>query len=281
MCLIAFAPKDRSQIPGIHLERAHARNDDGWGIMFPDAGRVRIVREVSDHAAFLAAWRAAPLKTPIAAHFRFGTSGSMTAMMAHPFPILEDEDGLSLAVMHNGVLRCIADEGWLSDTAVFIRDVLQPQLEARPDLVEIEGWRSAMGAVLGEDNKLLFMRGDGRVFFVNPLQGQFEDGGVWYSNTYSIAPPRPKSVSALSYAMPASFGGRAWSDGLDDDLFSQTPRGTVTIQRPYADPLDTALDYPEPLPSLHELSEIEVYHFVCESSPEDVTDAILDMRGGR
>jgi hypothetical protein len=282
MCLIAFANRDRSQIPSIHLERAHARNPDAWGIMFPDCGRVRLHRDVSDHAAFQAAWKRSPLRTPIAAHFRYGTSGSMSAVMAHPFPLLEDDAGVQLAVMHNGVMRCVEDEGPLSDTAVFIRDVLQPQLEARPDLVEVEGWLRAMGAILGEDNKLLFMRGDGHVFFVNGWQGQFEESGVWYSNTYSIEPPRPKPVFGLIHESRAEFGGRVWSDFEHDDLFGQDSRGTVTIRRPYADPLDLIETYPEEiLPDLRELSELELYHFVCDSSPEDVTDAILDMRGGR
>jgi hypothetical protein len=278
MCLIAYADKDRNQIPEIHLARAHARNDDSWGIMFPEDGHVRLIRDVSDHAAFLAVWNRMPRDTPIAVHFRYGTSGSMSAEMAHPFPVLEDEGGVTLAVMHNGVMNCIGEEGLLSDTAVFIRDVLKPQLEAVPGLIEVEGWREAMGAVLGEDNKLLFMRGDGAVFLINGWQGQFEADGVWYSNTYSIEPPRPKPIAADLFA---GSGHAGWPDRYRDDLFRQMPRGDLALPRPYADPLDAIDEMVEPYSSLIEMSDAEIYHFVCESSPEDVTDAILELMSGR
>jgi hypothetical protein len=271
MCLIAFAQKDRSQIPGVHLLRAHARNDDGWGIMFPEDGHVRIMRDTTGHNCFRTAWKQTPLRTPIAAHFRYGTSGIRHASMAHPFPVLKDEDGVTLAVMHNGVLTCVAAERELSDTAVLVRDVLRPQLEARPDLVEVEGWRRAMGAILGDDNKLLFMRGDGRTFLVNGWQGKFETGGVWYSNTYSIAPP----------AVTSRFLS-AWDDWSEEDLLSHVPRSSAPVSRPYTiEPLDEFDDIGFQIPDLDELSEAEVYNFVCSNSPEDITDAILDMRRGR
>ncbi len=278
MCLIAYADKDRGQIPEIHLARAHARNDDAWGIMFAEAGHVRLVRDVSDHAAFLAAWDRTPRDTPIAVHFRYGTSGSMSAAMAHPFPVLEDSNGVTLAVMHNGVMTCIGEEGFLSDTAVFIRDVLKPQLEAVPGLIEVEGWREAMGAILGEDNKLLFMRGDGAVFLVNGWQGQVEADGVWYSNIYSIEPPKPKPLDLAGFGA-IDRGG--WSQHDQGELFRQMPRGEVAIRRPYADPLDDFDEVIEQCPMLHEMTETEIFHFVCESSPEDVTDAILELRCGR
>lgn len=135
-----------------------------------------------------------------------------------------------------------------------------------------------MGAILGEDNKLLFMRGDGAVFLVNGAQGRFEDDGVWYSNTYSIEPPRPMLLDTGSSAGSDSGG---WPGGIQDDLFGQTPRGEVMIRKPYADPLDGLDETVEMYPSLAEMSETEIYHFVCGNSPEDVTDAILELMCGR
>lgn len=302
MCLIAYASKDHSQIPAAHLLNGHARNDDAWGIMFPEAGRVRIIRETSTHAAFKTAWNSVPTKTPSAAHFRYGTSGSMAADMAHPFPILEDARGVTLAMMHNGVLSCVFPEGGLSDTAVLIRDILQPQLEARPDLVECDGWRKAMGAVLGDDNKLLFMRADGEVFFVNGHQGKFSKGGVWYSNEYSLVPARPRytppaTFPPMFYAgtggalvptkeKPASFGGRAWSALLEEEDFIQAPDGALHknsgrfLNEAFGAEEEEA-DESFQLPDLGELSETELYNWVQDNSPEDITDAIIDLRGGR
>ena len=93
MCLIVYAPKDRSQIPAAHLENAHWRNDDAWGIMYAQNGKLTLLRDVTDHANFRKHWLEAPNNTPIVAHFRYGTSGAMTADMAHPFPVLCDDEG--------------------------------------------------------------------------------------------------------------------------------------------------------------------------------------------
>jgi hypothetical protein len=286
MCWIGFAPKDRSQIPGIHLQRAHHRNDDAWGIMFAADGRVHVSRDVSGHDGFREAWKAAPARTSIACHFRYGTSGAMDSTMAHPFPILEDGDGVKLAMMHNGVMSCVYSEGGLSDTAVFVRDVLQPQLEARPDLIELDGWRAAMGAILGEDNKLVFCRADGRFFFVNGYQGEWQKAGTWYSNIYSIEEPKAPAPKPLSSTLApyfssdvSSFGKRAW-DGLDGD-WTQEPSGLITrkLATLDEDAPEQADNFPE-IPNLSELSEQEVFEFVCEATPEDVTDAILDLISG-
>jgi hypothetical protein len=269
MCLIAYAAQDRGQIPDVHLARAHARNDDAWGIMYPQAGHVQLVRDITDHPAFLSVWRSTPRHTPIAAHFRYGTSGSMAIAMAHPFPVLMDKDGVTLAVMHNGVMSCVTDEGALSDTAVFVRDVLKPQLEARPDLIEVEGWRNAMGAILGDENKLLFMRADGAVFLVNGWQGEVEDG-VWYSNTYSIAPPR---LPRQQLDQLPGFGQAGWAANGDNTC--QVSHGA--FPHPYVDPLDDLDGCLGPYPQLSEMSEAEIYNFVCSHPAEDVTDAILEM----
>ncbi len=85
MCLIAFAAQDRGQIPDNHLAWAHARNDDSWGIMFPEDGHVRLLRDVSDHAAFCKAWNGSPRQRPIAAHFRyFGANTYVFPPTSHP-----------------------------------------------------------------------------------------------------------------------------------------------------------------------------------------------------
>ena len=97
MCLIAFATKDRSQVPNKLLEIAHDNNSDGWGIMFPQNGVVTYQKaggiEGGSHPAFMRAWRDAPLRTPIAAHFRFATAGACNKDMAHPFEVIAPERG--------------------------------------------------------------------------------------------------------------------------------------------------------------------------------------------
>lgn len=231
MCLIAYAPKDRTQIPSAHLENAHWRNDDAWGIVFPENGRLRLLRDTTNHAEFRKHWLTVPVKTPVAAHFRYGTSGSMKADMAHPFPILEDEKGVILAMMHNGVLDTgLASpefKNGMSDTAVLIRDIIQPQLVDHPELVESKGWREAMGNMIGNHNKLLFMRSDGEVFIVNDWQGDYTDGGVWYSNKYSLEAPKV-------YTQPNTYSG-AYNSGSYDAAWDEEYQPAVVGQATAAD----------------------------------------------
>lgn len=194
MCLIAYASHGRRDIPDDHLKNGHTRNNDAWGIMYAEDGKITILKDTSDHEDFRLSWDAVPHDIPVAAHFRFGTSGSMTREMAHPFPILKDaDDNITLAVMHNGVLHCVDAEKrrGMSDTAVLIYEVIQPMLVTNPHLVRDESWRDGIGNLIGNPNKLLFMQGDGQVFIVNDWQGEWRnDKKVWYSNTYSIEAPK-------------------------------------------------------------------------------------------
>ncbi len=218
MCLIAYAKSDRSQIPADNLKRAHTRNKDAWGLMYPnrETGGIHLVRDTTNHDDFRKHWLDAPTGVPIAAHFRYSTSGSDTPAMAHPFPVLvdgEDENKIVLAVMHNGVMSDWVDHKVRnqSDTYNFIQQVLTPMLVDNPDLIESEGWRKAMGGIIGNPNKLLFMRADGEVFIVNDWQGAWKEGGVWYSNEYSIEEPKP--VTHSYHGGGGYYGGRYGSLG--------------------------------------------------------------------
>ena len=366
MCLIVYAPKDRSQIPAAHLENAHWRNDDAWGIMYAQNGKLTLLRDVTDHANFRKHWLEAPNNTPIVAHFRYGTSGAMTADMAHPFPVLCDDEGnITLAMMHNGVLSVVDEDKKekLSDTAVLIRDVIQPMLVSNPHLVEDNGWLEAMGTVIGNPNKLVFMNNNGEVFIVNDWQGDWETGGVWYSNKYSLAPP------VTPYKGTTSYGSSAWDgyDGWDDDkpitkvggglvvggsadgfwkkFITQKPNNTNIVgaadacgtQSPLLDPMDLpaqedeiqyiggqpfifksgiwrqvtkeeleaavadfertgtlvtkTVDVTEDedefyisekeafIDNVYSLSEAEIYNYVVNAKPEDITDIIMNLTG--
>src|SRR4029077_325115 len=103
MCLIAYAPKDKSQLPRAHLVNAYNRNDDAWGIMRPGAdGKLFIKKDITGFQAFESHWKEVPNKTPVCVHFRFATAGSNGVEMAHPFLILTmEEHGIDLGLMHN------------------------------------------------------------------------------------------------------------------------------------------------------------------------------------
>lgn len=197
MCLIAFA-KDKLLIPNTNLTRGFSRNNDAWGIMYPDGERVRMTKATNNLEDFFAAWREVPDLTPVASHFRYATHGTKTVDNAHPFDVLGDG---RIGMMHNGVISSMGTDKDLSDTAIFVRDWIKPQLEHSPELLEVDAWRGMVADFIGRGSKLLFMTGDGRTFIINDKAGTWEDT-VWYSNTYSIAPVVERGVG-----VPQRFHG--------------------------------------------------------------------------
>lgn len=196
MCCIIYTPKGWVTIPLDHMRNAHKRNDDGWGFMYAQDGKIIMDRDVTKHDDFLARLKAVPEDQELVVHFRFGTSGSKGKEMAHPFPVFEDDEGnCTLAMMHNGVIASTFKPDYkegLSDTAVMIRDFIQPLLLDDPGRVENENFQKAVGAMLGNPNKLVFLTGAGKIIMVNAEQGDWKDGR-WYSNTYSIESDTPRA----------------------------------------------------------------------------------------
>lgn len=233
MCLIAYAQKDKSDITTTNLTRGFAHNNDAWGVMFPDGERVQMFKDTSKLEDFFAAWRGVPDKTPVASHFRFATHGSKGVENAHPFDVLGDG---RIGMMHNGVIRSMGTEADLSDTAIFVRDWIKPQLEHSPELIEIDAWRGMVGDFIGQGSKLLFMLWDGRTFLINDKQGHWEAPGVWYSNKYSIEPEVVRGVGVPSRFWHAphygnnptgEYAGYGYYGRGDDGAV--TPSGTETV----------------------------------------------------
>jgi hypothetical protein len=151
--------------------------------------------------------------------------------MSHPFPVVNNADDTCwIAMMHNGVLECVSEdkEDKLSDTAILLRDVITPQLVDYPDLMLNPSWLYMAGEMIGNPNKLVFMRGDGKVSIVNDWQGKWHEGGVWYSNEYSVDPPTP----AVTYNRGGLYGSGVyrhydWGDDYTDYSGSCYNRGSV------------------------------------------------------
>jgi hypothetical protein len=212
MCLIAYAPKDRSQVPSQYIERAQKRNHDGFGIMYPSGDKVTFVKSASSQLEdFKAEWRKVPNRTPVAAHFRFATHGAKNLAMAHPFEVIGDK----LMVMHNGMLDRYQDDfSDDSDTAIFIRERVKPLLGGDIERLNDPFVQGALHDWIDVDypNKLFFMAHDGRTWTIKKDLG-FEERGVWYSNEYSIAAPVTRKFdSVLNYSegtacAPPYYGG--------------------------------------------------------------------------
>jgi len=113
------------------LAQCWAANPDGAGLMLLSGGQVQIHKGFMDLPSLKAALKKVRPAQSAVLHFRHATSGSRSAAMTHPFPISADPDDLQsmnwsgdAGVAHNGIFG--SGEGSLSDTAVFVRDVLTP-----------------------------------------------------------------------------------------------------------------------------------------------------------
>jgi predicted glutamine amidotransferase len=208
MCLIINKPAGFA-IPEYHIRNAYANNSDGFGAMWAENGRIRVVQGLYDVDRIVKLMKTLQDKKA-AIHFRFSTVGKINKENTHPFQVLNREtDGMDVWLMHNGTFSFIKSDDDHSDTWHFaqkLRPILRKiGLEALRDPRK----RAAVGEKIGSYNKVLLMSGDGETITLNEKSG-IKMGDVWYSNQYSLEPnyrkAKPKYVTA--------YGG--WYDGNTD-----------------------------------------------------------------
>lgn len=186
MCLIIYN-SNGSPIKKEYLRTAYENNPDGFGIMYAENGRVMVNQGLFSFDVIKELVKELRGRS-YALHFRFKTRGHITADMTHPFQILsKEEDGEDLWMMHNGTFSFLKPEGEQSDTALFAEKFKPIIKELGTDVLFDKYHPRRMGKKIGEMNKVLFMRGDGRVSVINSHQG-FAEHGKWYSNRYSLQP---------------------------------------------------------------------------------------------
>lgn len=203
MCLITTAPK-KSLIDPDMLEEAFDNNSDGFGIVYAQENRLFVCKRLSNFPTFKKLLEVVPDDVPLAIHFRFATHGAVDVDNVHPFVVLNSADGdaCDLAMMHNGVIsnmgayntghwsggKWVRNEDKRSDTAIYLEDHLRPIIKDNPSIIENEHFRKMIKRDIGGGNKLLFIRGDGQIFYVNKEAGHEnkEYPDVWFSNSYSF-----------------------------------------------------------------------------------------------
>lgn len=113
-------------------------------------------------------------------HFRLATAGGISQEMCHPFPLSDDislltaKSGYNDAVMgHNGILG--RGEAGISDTALFVRDVLAPMAGE----ILSPGLRPLI-ELASSGSKIVILHSSGEYFLTG---GEWKkDKGVYYSN---------------------------------------------------------------------------------------------------
>jgi len=241
MCLIIQA-KNPQVITDNMMNCAYSNNDDGFGLMFHNKGKVHIhkIGKPKSFKTIQKVWDSYKnLDTPIGVHFRFNTNGASSKSMSHPYQILStQENGRDLWVMHNGpqLPTPMIDDN-KSDTHQFIKWILKPQLVNEPELLYNNDWQEMLADTIGSD-KLLFLDSKTEEFtIINEQDGKTTDD-MWLSNTYSLQPSGVYAMNRdyeydfdkdeIKKKLPLPYGISSWNNWYDEDNYDGTSSQTVT-----------------------------------------------------
>jgi len=223
MCIIAAKPAG-VPMPSIDTIRTMWRhNDDGAGLMYTEAGRVRIRKGYMTLPAFekVLAELADTMDltaTPLVMHFRIRTHGGTNPECTHPFPITDSIGALKkreirtdVGVAHNGIIHAVTPRDGISDTMEYIATQLAPLKRALPRFYENKHARLLVQNAI--DSRMVFLTQKGELHTI----GDFvEDNGILYSNTSYL--PWTYRSSAWSSYCPISDGPAEYEDYADDGV---------------------------------------------------------------
>ena len=192
------------------LKDIYTSNSDGIGFMYGTDDGLKVIKHLPKSEADA---RACIKRMPkddrdIAIHFRMTTHGDTDLTNCHPYDVVPGY----VAMMHNGVLHTgnKADTS-KSDTWHFIKDYLASPIAEHPDMIFNNSFLTMVADFI-ENNRFVFMNGEGRMSHVNFDQG-IEHEGMWFSNTYAWRP----SALIPNYYTGVSKGWKynnyaAWDD---------------------------------------------------------------------
>ena len=191
MCLIIQATKPEVITENM-MNCAYLNNDDGFGLMFANKGKVHVHKlgKPKSFKSINKLWDSYKnLDVPVGLHFRFNTNGESSKAMSHPYQILsKEESSRDLWLMHNGpqLPTPMIDDN-KSDTHQFVKWVLKPQLLNEPELLYNPDWQEMLSDMIGSDKLLIQDSKTEEFTIINEDQGKTTDD-MWLSNTYSLEP---------------------------------------------------------------------------------------------
>ena len=175
MCLAIYKPAG-IEIPLKYLENGFGNHSDGagmaWavdGVLYTRKGMFKVEEVLEQYEKIK--------QYPALIHFRKATHGKVDAMNCHPFLFNDNK----LALIHNGILpiKCCIDG--LSDTAHFVKLVLEPMVKLHKVPINDGALNYLICTSIGSD-KIAIMDNDGQTFIFNEDKGTWDEN-VWYSNT--------------------------------------------------------------------------------------------------
>lgn len=213
MCLIIWR-QAKQYITDEFLKDVWSRNDDGWGIMWTDKFKVNVHRGM-DYESFIKEYRALEKdkRRQMVIHFRMATHGAKTIKNCHPFKVMDD-----VYLMHNGIISIDIPtmDKELSDTKIFVRDVLRPILksvDSPSTFIRSTAFKHLMDSYCSEhSSRLTVMDVMGPVFFGGWFKTKKD---LWVSNQYAYTVDNTVTTHYHKTKSPRQGGG-GWEWGTDD-----------------------------------------------------------------
>lgn len=231
MCLIIKRDPD-FEIPFEKFKSAVTVNPDGYGLSFPEDGKLVTVRspDKPDPEKLYRFVNEDLKDRDLLVHLRFTTAGATNLRNAHPFPILEKTtDGVDLRMAHNGTLhkwKVKADKEE-SDTRAFVKGFVRPLFKrlakglSPEELLTDQFTKELLEDQLTTASVLTFLDSEGNSLICNPTgNGGKQDDGWYYSNTYSFKENhRQPKTGTTNYTPPS--GGTSNTGGTSTKIYPE------------------------------------------------------------
>lgn len=190
MCVIAVKPKNVELPSDEYIQNMWDTNKDGAGFMYTKDNKVVISKGFMVFEDFKRALDTLKqevdlVETPLIMHFRITTHGGTSPENTHPFPISENKEHLraldltcNLAMAHNGVISSVPREDDMSDTQIYVRDIVTPLAKLESEMSFLEKYKTLISTTIST-SRLAFLDNKGNI----STFGNFtEENGVLYSN---------------------------------------------------------------------------------------------------
>ena len=175
MCLAIYKPAN-TDIKENYLRNGFRTHNDGAGIAWAENGVLHLEKGIFSIDKFLEVYERVK-QFDCLIHFRKATHGKIDKENCHPFLFNDNK----LALIHNGILSIKCQVEGLSDTAHFVKFVLEPLVKIYGVPINNGALFYLVGTSIGTD-KMAVMDGKGVTYIINEDKGTWDEG-VWYSNT--------------------------------------------------------------------------------------------------
>lgn len=191
MCIIAIKPIGKDLMNKEIIQTMCTNNPHGNGFSYADNGKVIIKKGYMNFESFYTALNEIPnIKDKnVVLHMRITTHGSTSPQNCHPFPLSNRMSHLKathiktdVAIIHNGIISSVEEDkkNDLSDTMVYVKNVLYPRYRANNSFMDSEEIREEIKKEI--KSKMVIMKSDGSYHLI----GDFitEDGYIYSNYSY-------------------------------------------------------------------------------------------------